>query len=111
MVLLIRHILHGIIQTYMPPSLVYMHILSTLFFIQKFKHKKSHLKQGTYNTSKYTSKSFISIIIIYHIYIALFSYIAIRSNVLYNFKSIIMKDTHVKTQQSSKKRYNHGHGN
>ena len=42
-------------------------------------------------------------IIIYHINIALFSYIGIRSKVLYNFKSIIMNDTYVKTQQSSKK--------
>ena len=43
-----------------------------------------------------------TIFIIYYIYIALFSYIGIRSKVLYNFKSIIMYDTHVKTQQSSK---------
>jgi len=34
--------------------------------------------------------------------IALCSYIGIRSIVLYNFKRIIMNDTHVKTQQPSK---------
>mgnify|MGYP000031194194 CR=1 FL=1 len=47
-------------------------------------------------------KQRILIIIINHIYIALFSYIGIRSNVLYTFKSILMNDTRVKTEQSSK---------
>ena len=47
-------------------------------------------------------KQRILIIIINHIYIALFSYIGIRSKVLYNFKGIIMNDTHVKKEQSSK---------